>query len=351
MRYALSMSLALALCAGAAISLVAPVATPAAETYKAPRNSLGQPDLGGNWSNASLTPLTREPGVTSATYTDAQVKEREGIQKANVEDSYKPIDNTKPLTDGVIQAHGGVGAVGNEDRQFLDPGAVVMRVHGQARSSLLTTPDGQIPARKAGAPAAPVQKREAIANDRSLGMFDNPEQLPLPVQCVMYGTHTPLYPNGIYNQNYQFIQTKDTVALHIEMIHDTRVVRLNGKHRTDGVRPYLGDSIGHYDGDALVVETTNLPENQAIAGSWQNLKLTEKFTRVAKDRILYQWSVEDPTLWDKPWGGEYEFAALKGRLMEYACTEGNYGMEGILAGARQQDAAEAAAAKKPVAAR
>jgi hypothetical protein len=352
MRYALSMSLALALCAGAAISLAAPAMTPAAETYKAPRNSWGQPDLGGNWSNASLSPLTREAGFGSrATYTDAEVKEREGIQKANVEDSNKPIDNTKPLTDGVIDAHGGVGAVGNQDRQFLDPGSVVMRVHGQARNSLLTTPDGQVPARKKGAPPAPARERTKIAADRSLGMFDDPEQLPISVQCVMYGTHAPLFPNGIYNQNYQFVQTKNEVALHMEMIHDTRVVRLNGTHRTDGVRPYMGDSVGHYEGDTLVVETTNLPEKEALFGSWQNLKLTERFTRVAKDRVLYQFTIDDPTLWDKPWGGEYEFSALKGRLMEYACTEGNYGMEGILAGARQQDAAEAAAAKKPVATR
>src|ERR1019366_8180042 len=108
-----------------------------AETYKAPRNSLGQPELTGNWSNASLTPLTREAGLGDrATYTEEEVNQREGIQRANVEDSKKPINNTKLLTDGVIQAHGGVGAVGNQDRQFLDPGSVVMRVHGQARNSL-----------------------------------------------------------------------------------------------------------------------------------------------------------------------------------------------------------------------
>lgn len=346
MRFAPSTSWALALCAGAAISLAAPAMAAGADAYKAPRNSLGQPDLTGNWSNASLTPLTREAGFGSrSTYTEEEVRQREGLQRANVEDSYKPIDNTKLLTDGVIQAHGGVGAVGNQDRQFLDPGSVVMRVHGQPRDSLLTTPDGQVPKRRAGAPPAPVQKYVPIADDRSLGMFNDPEQLPLSVQCVMYGRHTPIFPNGIYNQNYQVVQTRDAVAIESEMIHDARIIRLNGTHRTDGIRPWLGDSIGHYEGNTLVVETTNIPEKDALYGSWKNLKITERFTRVAKDRLFYQFQIDDPSLWERPWGGEYEFSTLKGRLYEYACTEGNYAMEGILAGARQQDAAEEAAKK------
>jgi hypothetical protein len=340
MRHALSVSLALVLCVSAPAVLAAP---PAAQTYKAPRNSAGQPDLTGSWTNAFLTSLARPANFGArATYTEKEVAEMESFQKQHFEDGLKPIDNTKLLTEGVIQAHGGLGAQGNQDNVFLDPGMKVMRVNGAPRTSILTTPDGQFPARKAGAPPPQQRLRREILNERSNGLFNDPEQLPLTERCIMFGTHTPLFPNGIYNQNYQIVQTKNVVAIESEMIHDTRIVRLSGGHRTDGVRPYLGDSIGHYEGDTLVVETTNIPENQNIQGSWQNLKITERFTRVGPDRLFYRFQIDDPTLWDKPWGGEYEFSTLKGRLMEYACAEGNYGMEGILAGARQQDAKEAA---------
>ena len=105
-------------------------------------------------------------------------------------------------------------------------------------------------------------------------------------------------------------------------------------HLPANIRPWSGDSIGRWEGDTLVVETTNIPKAQAYNGSWEHLKVTEKFTRVAKDRLRYQFTVEDPTMWDKPWGGEYEFATLNGRVMEYACHEGNYALEGILSGAR-----------------
>jgi hypothetical protein len=342
MRRTLSLSLALALCASVSTALAAP--PPAAKTYQAPRNTFGQPDFTGSWSNAFITSLVRPANLgTRSAYTEKEVKEMEDFQKQHFEDGKKPIDNTKLLTEGVIQAHGGLGAQGNQDNVFLDPGMKVMRVNGEPRTSILTTADGQVPGRKAGAPPAPQRQRREILADRSNGLFDNPEQLPLSERCVMYGTHTPLFPNNIYNQNYQIVQTRDAVAIESEMIHDTRIVRLNAKHRADDVRPYLGDSIGRYEGDTLVVETTNIPENQALFGSWKNLKITEWFRRVGKDRLYYRFQIDDPTLWDKPWGGEYEFYTLNGRLMEYACAEGNYGLEGILAGARQQDAKEEAA--------
>jgi hypothetical protein len=160
-----------------------------------------------------------------------------------------------------------------------------------------------------------------------------------------------MFANGFYNNNYQIVQSRDAVAINIEMVHDTRIIPLNAKHRTDGIRPWFGDSIGWYEGNTLVVETTNIPQRLAFNGSWENLKVTERFTRVAKDRILYQFTIDDPTLWDKPWGGEYEFAPLVGRIQEYACHEGNYALEGILAGAREQERLDAAAAAQPVAAR
>jgi hypothetical protein len=156
-----------------------------------------------------------------------------------------------------------------------------------------------------------------------------------------------MLPNGFYNNNYQFIQTADAVAIDVELIHDVRVIRLKGGHRTDGVRPWMGDSIGRWDGDTLVVETTNIPKAQAFMGAWQNLKVTERFTRVSPTRINYQFQVEDPDVWDAPWGGEYDFSPLKGIVYEYACHEGNYALPGILAGARQKEREQAAAKAAP----
>jgi hypothetical protein len=149
--------------------------------------------------------------------------------------------------------------------------------------------------------------------------------------------------NGFYNNDYEFVQSRDAVAIVVEMVHDTRVIRLNAAHRTDGLRPWMGDSIGRFEGDTLVVETTNIPRAQAYHGSWRDLKVTERFTRVAPNRLLYQFTVEDPAMWDKPWGGEYEFSPLKGQLYEYACHEGNYALRNMLAGARAKDAKDAAA--------
>ena len=127
----------------------------------------------------------------------------------------------------------------------------------------------------------------------------------------------------------------------------TRIVRLNSQHRTDGVRTYMGDSIGHYEGNTLVVETTNMLPSQQFMGSWKNLKITERFTRVSPTRVNYQFTVEDPDTWDKPWGGEYNFAPLNGIVYEYACHEGNYALPAILAGARRKEQEAAASAAKP----
>ena len=161
--------------------------------------------------------------------------------------------------------------------------------------------------------------------------------------------------NGFYNNDYQIVQTKDSVAIDVEMVHDVRVIRLNSVHRTDGARPWMGDSIGHWEGDTLVVETTNIPRPRPITAPGRTLTVTERFTRLAKDRLLYQFTINDPTRWDQPWGGEYEFHPLKGQLYEYACHEGNYALRNILAGARAEEkkgdkAAEVTPATKSTAA-
>ncbi len=264
-----------------------------------------------------------------------------------------------------------------------------MRVYGKPVTSFITFPaNGRVPPLKAGARptgairqaagegddgppaprAAPTGRRRrfvpasaavrAAAADgaartaargaRGAGPA-NPENLSLGERCIMsFGSSSgPIMQPQLYNNNYQFVQSKNTLGIEVEMVHDVRVIRIGGTHRTDGVRPYMGDSIGHWDGDTLVVETTNFPRAQSLRGSWENLKMTEKFTRLSPTRLRYEFTVEDPTLWEKPWGGQYEFTPTNGQVYEYACHEGNYAMEGILAGARDEEKQAADAANKP----
>ena len=173
-----------------------------------------------------------------------------------------------------------------------------------------------------------------------MGSYESYESRSLGERCyVGFGRSAgpPMFPNGWYNNNYLIQQSPDAVAIVVEMVHDARVARLNAKHRTDDVRPWFGDSIGWYESESLVIETTHIPEAQAYFGVWKDLKVTERFTRVAKDRLRYAFTVEAPSAWDRPWGGEYEFVR-GGRMFEYACHEGNYGLANILAGARAEDA-------------
>jgi hypothetical protein len=322
--------------------------------YAVPHTSFGQPDLEGYWSNASLTPESRAAGLgEQLVFTPEQVAKLEGAAQHEKEVLNKPLDPHAPppsvggdkLPEGTRpEFAAGGGATGGYNYGWLDPGMNVMRVHGEPRTSIITTPNGHAPAFKAGV------NMGGRRYGGGLGSFDNAEQRSLGERCISsFGRNAepPMLANGFYNNDYQIVQSKNAVAIFVEMVHDVRIVRLGGSHRTDGVRPYMGDSIGHWDGDTLVVETTNLPQSQAYHGSWKSLTVTERFTRVGKNRLLYQFTIDDPTLWEKPWGGEYEFGTLKGMVYEYACHEGNYALPDMLAGARA-DEAKAAAAKPEV---
>jgi hypothetical protein len=342
---------ALALLAGS------PAAHAADKPWTAPRLSFGQPDLGDTWSNVSMTPEVRPAGFgTRAAYT---LKEAESIERASQKalaaanektDPNAPApsvggDRPPPGTRPEFALAG--GNVGGYNSFWLDPGNAIMRVRGEPRTSILTTPDGRVPPTLPGSRPPPEWRG-------GLGSFDNPENRSLGERCIMgFGRNAgpPMLANGFYNNDYQFIQTPDAVAIIVEMNHDVRYIRLNGKHRTDDYRPWMGDSIGHWEGDTLVVETDHIPQAQAYHGSWKALKVTERFTRTAPDRLLYQFTIDDPSLWAAPWGGEYEFSPLKGQVYEYACHEGNYALRNMLAGARQEEkrAAEKLAAEKAAA--
>ena len=363
--FALS-SLAFSVPLMAAPQLLAATAKAKPASYKAPHNSFGQPDLGAFWTNTTITNESRPAGLGDrAVYTPAEVAKLEGDVVTEIAAGNRPTDPNAPTypkggapaaADGLRPQFEGVSSgVGGYNRGFADPGSSVMRVHGEPRTSLLTTPNGRPPARK-GAAANTAAGGRGGGGGRAavggaggegsglVGPLDNPEQRPLAERCIVsFGRNAgpPLLPNGFYNNNYRIAQGRDSVAIEAEMVHDTRIVRLNSSHRTDGVRPYFGDSIGHYEGDTLVVETTNIPQAQAYNGAWEHLTITEKFTRVSDSRLFYQYIISDPTIWDAPWGGEYEFTALAPgvHVEEYACHEGNYALEDVLAGARAEEAA------------
>jgi hypothetical protein len=334
-----------------------PQPAPAAEGAPSSlKTAFGAPDLQGVWSNASLTPITRPAALGDRlTYSEAEIKKAEDDVQTEIAEGDAPTDPNAPadyvakstIERPEFKAAG--GAVGGYNRGWLDPGNNVMRVNGEGRTSILTTPNGQFPARKAGAVVAP-----APANPPGSGPGDTYERRSLGERCIIgFGRNggPPMLANGFYNNNYQIVQTPEFVAITVEMNHDARIIKLNGKHRTDDIRPYFGDSIGHWDGDTLVVETNHIPRSQQFAGSWENLTVTERFKRVAADRLYYSFEVSDPTLWDKPWGGEYEFHPLGAPLFEYACHEGNHALPGILEGERVLEARAAADAAKAAAAK
>lgn len=354
MRFALVLALGTALAtAGMAQAQTAraPGTPIVKDGYKSPRTAFGQPDLQGVWSSASITPINRRAEYGNRlTLNEAEIAKLEADVQTEIEEGDAPTDpnapaDFKPVTTVQRPEFAAAGGdVGGYNRGWLDPGNHVMRVGGVGRTSILTTENGQFPPRKAGAATSPAPQNPAGSNS-----FDSYERRSAGERCIVsFGRNggPPMLANGFYNNNYHFVQSPEHVVITVEMNHDSRIVRLNSKHRTDDVRPYFGDSIGWWDGDTLVVETTHIPRSQQFAGSWENLKVTEKFTRVAEDSLHYAFTVEDPTMWEKPWGGEYEFRPLGNPLYEYACHEGNHALPGILGGARVIEAAEAADAAK-----
>jgi hypothetical protein len=345
-------TLALATGAAAQKSLVRPGVTkvPTAadqKNYKVPHNPWGQPDLEGVWTNASVTPLERDAAKYGdrLVMTPQELAAREKEEQDYIAEGDTPTDPNLKVTDLPVNCGRGFSGTNcGYNRGWTDPGETVMRVKGEPRTSFITFPaTGRIPARKASAGAAPAR------GGGRLNVNDNPETKTLAERCLTsFGNSAgPVMLPLLYNNNYRIAQSKDSVAIWVEMVHDVRMIDLDRKeHLPSHIRPWFGDSIGHYEGNTLVVETSNYPRANAFRGAWEDLKVTERFTRVAADRILYQFKVEAPSVWSEPWGGEYEFGTSKGDIYEYACHEGNYALEDMLAGARAEDeAAKKTAAK------
>jgi hypothetical protein len=217
-------------------------------------------------------------------------------------------------------------------------------VQGEWRTSILTDPpNGRVPPLTA---EASKQRSERMATRQRTGQFDGPEARPLGERCLMsFGSSAgpPMLP-VMYNNNYQIVQTKEYAMILVEMVHDLRVIRINGQPLPPSMKRWMGDSIGHYEGDSLIVETSNMNPLQSFRGSSAQ-KVTEKFTRVAPDRIEYEFKVEDPAL-TAPYAGALNFNRTNDSMYEYACHEGNYALAGVLAGARQDEREAAAKGKK-----
>ena len=335
------------LCATSALGVVSTVAAQArtsdAEKWEVPRTPDGHPDLQGNWSNSTLTPFQRAEG-RGPVYTWEEVEEIE-----------------RP--DGVCPANPGTVECGRTDNQrdeslsnerrlsgaeynevYWERGSRIAVVNGESRTSLITHPaNGRVPALT---PEAEQRVQESREFRSQFGQYDHPELRPFAERCILFGSPSgpPMQPVGAYNSNYIIVQTADYVMIMSEMVHDTRIIRLGEPNSMPkNVRPYFGNSWGRWEGDALVVETTNISPRQSLRGvpPSEDLRVIERFTLVDEETILYEFTVEDPTTYTEPWGGEIPIRRLHAQLYEYACHEGNYSLAGVLSGARYQERMEA----------
>jgi hypothetical protein len=331
------------------------------------RTADGHPDLQGTYDVATMTPVERPSGVKSLTLTKEEAAALEQYEAARQVKNDAPLsaDRTAPPVGGetttgksyleFLERAGG-GVVGGYNNFWLAGGTQLISVDGQKRSSLvMDPPDGHVPAMKpearkrnaafaAGGAVAPDASESAASGPP--GAFDGPELRPLAERCLLgFGSTSgpPTLPNYFYNNLKQIVQTKDSVLLLNEMVHDARVVRMNAEHLPPTIRKWMGDSVGRWDGDTLVVDTTNFTTKTRFNGSGDQLHVVERFTRVDPKTILYRFTVEDPTTWERAWTGEYPWRTTDEKLYEYACHEGNYSLGGMLRGARQKEAEDAAA--------
>lgn len=325
----------------------AAAAKPASKATKAP------PDLSGTYDIASLTPLTRPPKFgdrLELTPDEAKAIEAEEAKQMALTSKASDPNRSAPPQGG-DGSEGAAGNVGGYNTVWVDRGTGSYLINGKFRTSIITDPkNGRLP------PMTPAAMKVAMARGRfnrpndgkawwitenvSPGPYDDPELRPTAERCLLaFGSSAgpPMLP-VLYNNLKRIVQTKDTVMILNEMVHDARVIRINGTHEPPEIRRWMGDSIGHWEGDTLVVDTINFNDTPGLFGGTRNLHVIERFTRIDAKTLRYQFTVEDPTVWTKPWSGEMNWPATDQRIFEYACHEGNYSFGGILRGARVLEA-------------
>ncbi len=303
----------------------------AVKAYTPPRTADGQPDLQGFWTNTTYTPLERPKDVNREFFTKEEAVE---IQKRAAE---AEGEQTEPGT--ILDVHYDFTQFGLDRNQ----GGLALNL----RTSLVVDPpDGKIPPMTAQGQKRTAERAEA--RKRMGGATDAVQNQSYSVRCILMDRDGPPMLAGAYNNNYQIVQTPGQVMILVEMLHGVRIIPLDGRpHLPPNVRQWLGDSRGHWEGETLVVETTNFTDKTAFQGSSENMRLTERFTRMDEGTMRYQFTVDDPATWAKPWSAEVPWKKTIGPLFEHACHEGNYGLYNTLAGARVEDkkAAEEAAKK------
>ncbi len=290
-----------------------------------------RPDFEGIWNSSTATPLQRPRELSDQPFftpDEAAEWERRFIER-----------NREPPS-GAPRAQRGTGTFNVVYREY---GTRVVRT---LRTSIITDPpDGRIPALT---PAAAETRRRRLERQESM---ENPEDLSLQDRCVLFSTSGPPMLPYSYNSNYQIIQTEDAVVVHAEMIHDARIIHLDGRaHPPSSVRLWSGHSVGHWEGDTLVVETQNFNEGGGFYGGaggnfgWtRDLRVVERFSIYDPETLLYRFEIDDPAAFTRPWKGELTLTRSNGNIYEYACHEGNYSLEGMLRGARASERAQGAA--------
>jgi hypothetical protein len=300
---------------------------------RAPRTPDGRPDFQGIWDNGTLTPLERGvvtdsdgkpiplPPVTTLTLTDGEATAYE--QRLRTADDFKRGDGSGADLSGEINA------------EFTEAAGGLARVNGAKRTSMIIDPaDGRIPYI-----ATEEERKKLRAPDR----FDSVKDRPVSERCLHSSvTGPPIYNNFPEFAGYQIVQTPDHIMILTEYLREVRIIRMGGQHPGPGIRQWLGDSIGHWESDTLVVDTTNFSALTHFRGASENLHVVERFQAIDSDMFLYRATVEDPSVYSKPWVIEYPFRRASVSIYEDACHEGNYALPGILRGARK---AEAEAAK------
>ena len=320
------------------------------QQWELPRTPDGRPDLQGNWSNATITPMQRPRGQGPVLTRD-QVLAIEGQREELIEGAAAASDPDRqapPVGGQEFNGNALEAGTGTYNYVYIDGGDRVAIYNDQPRSSIVTNPaDGRIPSLT---PEAQQRRAERREFNSQFGPYDNPENIELPLRCLMsFGSNAgpPMLPNYFYNNNYTIVQTPDHIMILTEMVHDVRIIRMGERvPMPEHIRPWMGDSWGRWEGDTLVIETTNLPPKQSnghflFPGGSEEMRVIERLTRVGPRTINYEFTVIDAGTYTGEWGGEVPMTAMDGLIYEYACHEGNYALGNVLSGARYQERMEA----------
>ena len=301
-------------------------------TYIAPRTADGKPDLQGMWTNNTITPMERPArfeGKPALTAEEQRVWEQQIADRTAEADLPSDPNRTAPTKDQIDLED-------SYNNFWFDDGTTVAVYNGEPRTSLVVDPpDGRTPAPTAAARA----RMEIAAEERRLRPSDGPESRSLSERCVLsFGSSSgpPMLPI-LYNNYYQIVQSPGYVMILVEMVHDARIIRIDDEPLPAALQPWLGDSIGRWENETLVVETHNFHPLQTYRGSADQFRTTERFTRVGPDTINYSFTVNDPDTFTSAWTAEIPMNRTDKKMYEFACHEGNYALPGILAGARVEE--------------